>query len=160
MTAKILRSGPTIWRTARTLWAAAPRSISSIVGRAGSWLIAAPGDARVVSDSRGRGLQIVELLAGASDHRRQVRGEHDHVEAALPRAGRERRARAVHDGLDVVLVRRIADLVAGVDVHRVRVVAARRHAEREREVLGANLDGVKPGRVADLVEVGQAFLRL
>src|SRR5262249_55254861 len=160
MTAKILRSGPTIWRTARTLWAAAPRSISSIVGRAGSWLIAAPGDARLVSDSRGRGLQIVELLAGTRDHRRQVRGEHDHVEAALHRPGRERRARAVHDGLDVVLVRRVADLVTGGNVRRVGVVAARRQPQREREVRRPDVDGVEPGRGADLVEVGEAFLRL
>src|SRR5262245_59415761 len=124
MTAKILRSAPTIWRTARTLCAAASRSISSMVGRAGAALIAGPGNARVASDSRGRSLQIVELPAGPRHHRRQVRGEHDHVEAALHGPGREGRARAVHDGLDAVLVRRVADLVAGGDVHRIRVVAA------------------------------------
>src|SRR5437899_10504718 len=112
MTAKILRSGPTSWRTARTLCAAASRSTSSIVGRAGTSLIANPDDARVARGSRRRGLQIVELLAGARDHRRQVRGKHDHVEAALHRAGRERRARAVHDGLDAVIVSRVAVLAA------------------------------------------------
>src|SRR5262245_35110948 len=165
MTAKILRSGPTIWRTARTLCAAAARSISSRVGRAGTWVIENPGgapapaDARAGYGSRGRGLQIVELLARARDHRRQVRSEHDHVEAALHRPGRERRARAVHDGLDAVLVRRVADLVARGDVRRVRVVAARRQPQREREIGRPDVDGADPGRGAELAGVRAAFLR-
>src|SRR5580765_3444236 len=100
MTAKILRSGPTSWRTARTLCAAASTSTSSKVGRAGTSVIEAPGAARLARRSRGRGLQIVELPAGARDHRGQVRGQHDHVEAALHGAGCERGTRAVHDGLD------------------------------------------------------------
>src|SRR5438445_4552980 len=150
MTANTVRSAPTSARTARMLWAAASRSTSSSVGRAGRLL--------TFETLRGGGLQIVELSAGAGDHRRQVRGEHHHVEAALHRPGRERGTRAVHDGLDAVLVRRIANLVAGGDVHRLRVVAARREAEREREVRRPDVDGVEPGRGADLVQVGEAFL--
>src|SRR3984893_17657850 len=50
--------------------------------------------------SRSRGLQIVELAAGARHHRGQVRGEHDEVEAALHRPRRERRARARHARFD------------------------------------------------------------
>src|SRR5258705_13424689 len=105
MTAKILRSGPTSWRTARTLCAAASTSTSSKVGRAGASFIEAPGAARLARGSRGRGLQIVELPAGAPDHRGQGRGGDDHVEAPLPGAAGERPAREVPDRLAFCSVR-------------------------------------------------------
>src|SRR5260370_2984253 len=121
-TAKMDRDGPTSPRTARRLPAAASRSISSVVGRRGAVI------------SGGGRLEVVELLAHARDHRRQVGAEHDQVEAALHGARREGRARAVHGRLLAVLVGRVADLVAGRDVQLVRVVAARGQPEREPEI--------------------------
>src|SRR4029077_6612356 len=121
------RDGPTSPRTARRLWAAASRSISSVVGRRGA-VTAGP----VTRASGGGRLQVVELLADARDHRREIGAEHHQVEAALDRAPREGRARAVHGRLLAVLVGRVADLVAGGDVHRVRVVATRGESEGER----------------------------
>src|ERR1700687_2381480 len=124
-TAKMDRDGPTSPRTARRLSAAASRSISSVVGRRGAVI------------SRGGGLQVVELLAHARDHGREIGAEHGRLLA--------------------VLVGRVADLVAGGDVHRVRVVAARGQPEREREVGGADVDAVEARGGADRVQVGEAL---
>src|ERR1700737_4812173 len=101
-TAKMDRDGPTSPRTARRLWAAASRSISSVVGRRGA-VTAGP----VTRASGGGRLQVVELLADARDHRREIGAEHHQVEAALYRARREGRARAVHGRLLAVLVGRV-----------------------------------------------------
>src|SRR4029434_7269946 len=73
--------------------------------------------------SGGGGLERVELASGTSDHRRQIRRQHDHVEATLHGSGRKLSARTVHDCLDAVLVRRFANRIAGGEVHRVRIVA-------------------------------------
>src|SRR5260370_466187 len=110
--------------------------------------------------SGGGGLQVVELPTAAGAHRGQVGGEHDEVEAALDRPGGEGRARAVHARLDAVLVRRVADAVAGRQVHRIALVGTGRQAQRERQVGGADVDGGEPRRGAGLVEVGEPPRRL
>src|SRR5947207_14301148 len=46
-----------------------------------------------VEASGGGGLEVVELASGAGDHRRQIRRQHDHVEAALHCSSRKHRAR-------------------------------------------------------------------
>src|SRR6266481_7960874 len=120
-------------------------------------LALAPGG-RTAPASGGGGLQVVELTADAGDHRGQVRGEHDEVEAALHRARGEGRARAVHARLDAVLVRRIADLVAGGHVQGVGLVGPGGEAEREGEISGADVDGIEPRRGADRIEIGDSFL--
>ena len=100
------------------------------------------------------------MPAHARDHGRQLGGHHDQVVAAFHRSRREGAAGAVHADLDAVLVRGVADPVAGRHVHRVRVVGARVHPEREGQVGRPDIDGVEPRRGADRVEVGEAFLGL
>ena len=95
--------------------------------------------------SGGGSLEIVELASGAGDHRRQIRRQHDHVEAALHCSGRKLCACTVHDRLDAVLVCRFADLVAGGEVYWVRIIAPRDHAQRERQVGRPDVHGVEAG---------------
>ena len=66
----------------------------------------------------------------------------------------------MHDALDAGLVGRRQDLVAGRHVQRIGIVAARRQAERKRQIGRPDIDGVEAGRGADRVEIGDAFLGL
>src|SRR5262245_51449016 len=78
------------------------------------------------------GLELVELEPCAGDHARKIGRQHHHIEAALHSARCERRAGTMHDGLDAVLMRGLPDLVAGREMDRVWIVAARYEPQRER----------------------------
>src|SRR5215510_16186664 len=120
-----------------------------------------PGTQAAASEvSGGGGLEIVELASGAGDHRRQIRRQHDHVEAALHCSGRKLCACTVHDRLDAVLVCRFADLIAGGEVYRVRIIAPRDHTQRERQVGRPDVHGVEAGCRTYGIQVSEPFLCL
>src|SRR5262249_31381584 len=78
------------------------------------------------------GLELVELEPCAGNHTRKIGRQHYHIEAALHCARCKRRAGTMHGGLDAVLVRGLPDLVAGREMDRVWIVAARYEPQRER----------------------------
>src|SRR5262245_4384539 len=82
--------------------------------------------------SGGPGLELVELEPCAEDHARKIGRQHHHIEAALHCARRKQRAGTMHDGLDAVLMRGLPDLVAGREMDRIWIVAARYEPQRER----------------------------
>src|ERR1700693_5108602 len=106
-----------------------------------------------MAPSSGRlGLELVELHSRASDHARQIGRQTPQVEAALHATCRERRTGTVHDALDAVLMRCLPDLVAGGEMERIRVVAARGQTQCERQVGWPDVDSVEAGRGANGIE--------
>jgi len=72
---------------------------------------------------------------------------------------RECRACTVHDRLDAVRVCRLANLIAGLEMERLRVVAARREIQRERQVRRTDVHSIETWCGADFIKVDEAFLR-